>query len=137
MKVMARRMVESEIDVKLVRVQAAVRYEDEDMPNNYPHRKGDMWDVLINVETGQILNWPKGVAPLRLHMKVTDCGSYSLIDGAGQVIASIDQNYVPGCFPGEHCGDYLIFDIDGAGNITNWKIDADEMVGNFFKNEED
>lgn len=125
----------TEIDVDAVEVLAAVRYGEEDMPNDYPFRDGDTWNVVIDIETGQIHNWPSGGPALDLHMKVTDCGTYRLLSG-DRLVASLVNEYVPGFFPGEHYGDYIIFNIDASGRITNWKADADDVCEAFFRDEE-
>lgn len=53
-------------------------------------------------------------------MKVTDGGSYYLLDRDGLVLASREHEYVPGCIPGSY-GDYIEFNIDADGVLTNWK----------------
>lgn len=118
-----------EIDVKTIRISAAVRYEEEDMPNDFPFRKGDVWDITVDVETGKIKDWPEGVE-YDLHMKVCDCGSYWLYDANGQMVGWIDENYVPnGIVPGSY-GDYIEMQIAADGTITNWPKNPD--VSAFF-----
>ncbi|BFI46026.1 hypothetical protein YKD1_24450 [Yersinia pseudotuberculosis] len=40
----------------------------------------------------------------------------------GNSIGSIENQYVPDLFPGQHYGDYLELDIDiETGQILNWK----------------
>lgn len=109
-----------EIDIAFVRCDLPVRYEEEDMPNNYPLRSGDVWNIVINADTGQILDWPKGTTPRGLFMKVCDEGCYYLVDRLGNTIWSREQNYVPSFIPGEY-GDYIKFEIDSDGVIANWK----------------
>ncbi len=59
---------------------------------------------------------------VRVHVKVCDTGCYELRDPDGKRIAEIDEDYVPGFFPEEHYGDYLILDIElETGKILNWK----------------
>ncbi len=87
------------------------------MPNDFFGRNGDMWRVVVNADTGQIVGWNgKGK---RVYMKVVDQGTYELLDGSGTVIASVNQDYVPHCIPNDY-SDYLNFDIDSNGIITNW-----------------
>lgn len=120
-----------EIEVAAIRCVLAVRYDEEDMPNDYPHRHGDTWDVTIDVETGQIHAWPAGIKPRELSMKVVDEGSYYLLDSSGRELGKRERNYVPDCIPGSY-GDYIEFKIDASGRITNWKFDVGEAVENFF-----
>ncbi len=115
------------VNIVAARVAVAVRYEEEDMPNDFPHRKGELWDVTIDADTGKIRDWPEGVA-LDLYMKVTDCGTYELVDATGSVVFRVADDYVPGFIPGEH-GDYINFKIQEDGTIANWhdKFDADNI----------
>lgn len=128
MKVKVKREVE--IEIAFVRMSVAVRYEEEDMPNDFPFRNGDIWDVTINIETGVIEGWPAGVQH-ELHMKVCDEGSYWLLDPERNVVASIEDDYVPNdLIPGSY-GDYIEVQIDETGKITNWCKKPD--VSEFFE----
>lgn len=83
-------------------------------------------DITTNLNNGDLLL--PGRAPFpsgkhELYMKVCDTGNYRLLDHAGEDVGGTDPDdtdYVPGFFPGEHFGDYLILDIDD-GKITNWQ----------------
>lgn len=93
--------------------------EDSNSPK-MPLLSGDTWQILIDVDTGQIQNWPSGVAA-RTHYKVCDAGVYHLFDMRDEEVASKD-GYVPACLApdGGGYGDYVILDIDGQGYISNW-----------------
>lgn len=122
-------MKEVEIEIALVDINVAVRYGDEDMPYDFPGRNGETWGVRVNVDTGQILNWPAGT-PYDLHMKVCDQGSYYLYSTSQLEVASIENDYVPhGLIPGSY-GDYLEFTILSDGTIENWPATPD--VSEFF-----
>jgi hypothetical protein len=101
-----------------VRIIAPVKYDDEDMPYDYPHRQGDVWDIRVNIDNGQIEDWPNGVAPLELYMKVTDAGQYFVLRDDGRILWSV-ADYVPSFIPNNY-GDYLTFQIDTDGKIINW-----------------
>lgn len=119
------------IEVDAIRCVVPVNYGTEDMPEDYPHRTCDTWDVTFDVETGQIRDWPEGVEPLDLHMKVVDGGMYYMLHG-DDVVARMEEQYVPDYFPDVHYGDYIIFDIDGNGRITNWQQPGpDELAESF------
>lgn len=126
MKKVIRVQIDKEFDIAFVGVNVPVRYDEEDMPNDYPFRLGKTWDVLINADTGQIQGWPESYKePLDLHMKVVDGGTYTLLNKDRQIIASVDQDYVPhGVIPGSY-GDYIEFRIDGKGKILNWPKNFD------------
>lgn len=111
-------MKPAEVEIATMRVNVAVRYEDSDIPYDFPFRKGDMWDVSIDVGTGKIKGWPAGFA-FDVYMKVCDQGNYYLFDADGNEVASKESDYVPGCVPGDY-GDYIDFKIDGEGRIAGW-----------------
>lgn len=127
MKATITRQVEQ--NITHVRVALAVRYGEEDMPNNFPVRTGGLWRAEINIDTGKIENWPADFGAFELYMKVCDSGSYYLLDGNTQ-IAAIEGDYVPnGVVPGEY-GDYVDLKIAADGTITNWPKKPD--VSSFF-----
>ncbi len=121
-----------EVGIKSVVINVPVRYEEEDIPNDFPFRQGEIWSAEVNIDTGQIQGWPKGEAK-DLYMKVCDGGSYNLIGDQGQTVAT-RQDYVPhGVVPGEY-GDYIDLKINADGVITNWPKNPD--VSAFFDNED-
>jgi len=74
---------------------------------------------------------------VKIHVKVSDSGSYELCDQDGEQIAE-RNDYVPRFFPEEHYGDYLILEIElDSGRVLNWeppsRIDIEEA---FFPKEE-
>lgn len=108
------------VEITHVLVTLPVRYEEEDIPNDFPLRQGKKWEAKIEIDTGKILGWPEGQAGEIEYMKVCDEGSYALLDASGNVVLSIEQNYVPhGVIPGEY-GDYVTLKINEHGVITNW-----------------
>lgn len=125
-----------EIDIKYVEIDLPVRYEEEDMPNDYPGRNGETWNIVVEADTGVIQHWPNGVEPRQVYMKVVDGGCYYLRDSAGRRIAEIVGDYVPRCIPGEY-GDYVDFNILADGRISNWKQKFTEqnICDSFFDND--
>jgi len=122
-----------EIEAAAIRVCAAVRYDEEDIPSDFPFRRGEVWDVTVDVDTGKIRDWPQGRAA-GVHMKVCDQGSYYLLDPDGRQLAAIEEDYVPGCIPGSY-GDYIEFDIAEDGTVAKWKsrCTADGIADSFFR----
>lgn len=129
--------VDKEVDIKYCQIKAQVRYWDdatvdgvEDTEGTLiPCREGELWCPLINIETGEIINWSKGVSA-KVHYKVCDAGSYYLQDNDYVTHLSIEDDYVPnGLIPGEY-GDYIIMDIDMNGKIKQWKsrIDLSDFI---------
>lgn len=122
----------TDFEVVTLRADIGVRYWedgkingviDDDDGNLIPLRSGDGWRLDIDLSTGRIANWPEGTVA-EVHYKVADGGIYSLIDSAGEVVAKRD-GYVPSmlCPKGNGYGDYVILEIDGAGQIDGWEAD--------------
>lgn len=117
-----------EIDIKYVEVILPVRFNEEDMLNDFPMRKGDTWQATINIDSGKILNWEQGKEG-SFYMKVCDEGCYELFDEDFNSIARI-HDYVPNALiPGDY-GDYVNFKIDKEGRIINWP--KNPSVSQFF-----
>jgi hypothetical protein len=124
----------TEIEITHIRVELPVRYEEDDIPNDFPLRGKDWWMAKIEIDTGKIEGWPIRESGY-LHMKVCDEGTYKLFDEKGFTVATIEQNYVPhGVIPGEY-GDYVELKINEQGIITNWPKKPD--VSAFFRKEEE
>lgn len=117
-----------EVEVTHIRLDLAIRYGDEEMPYDFPFRHNDMWTAIVNIDTGEIEDWPEGHAA-KLHLKVVDCGTYTLLCDQ-EAVARKESDYVPhGVVPGQY-GDYVILHIDDAGRITNWPRNPD--ISAFF-----
>ena len=64
---------------------------------------------------------------LKLHLKVRDCCSFTIEDAEGNELTQHDD-YVPGFFPGDPHGDYIILDIDlNTMQVTNWTLKPDDL----------
>jgi DNA-binding beta-propeller fold protein YncE len=95
-------------------------------------RQGKTYFVLkIDVETGQVLNWPKNSPYDFFDVKIVDTGKYLLLDKNDEVIAEYD-GYVPECVGCDGYGDYLEFEIDSASNIPGWEF-TQEHLDEFMK----
>lgn len=125
--------ITQEIEITHIRLELHVRYGDEELPYDFPLRKGDLWSATVNIDTGKIEDWPQGKSG-RVEMKVCDEGTYRLLSN-GKVITSLENEYVPhGVVPGEY-GDYVDLQIDATGTITNWPKTPD--VSRFFDGDEE
>lgn len=120
-----------EIEVTHIHLNLPVRFDEEDIPNDFPLRSCDTWQAMVNIDTARVHNWPTGIAGKIKYMKVCDEGIYTLY-ADGTIIAQLEGEYVPhGVVPGEY-GDYVTLLIDETGIITNWPKSPD--VSAFFKN---
>jgi hypothetical protein len=74
---------------------------------------------------------------LKLHLKVTDSFTAQLVSDKGEVIHEQDDGYVPSFMPGDHCGDYVILDIDiDTGKVTNWCALSPEDIESWISKED-
>lgn len=133
--------VTKEVEITTLEINAKVRYWEDATINGVedengdltPCKNGEMWQPVINIDTGVITNWKQGVKA-DVHFKVCDAGSYYLKDAEDNTVLAIEQDYVPkiACPKENGYGDYIIMDIDENGQIANWKPNIDD-----FKDEED
>jgi hypothetical protein len=134
----ARIYAEKEVDLRTLHVDAGVRYwndteingtADTENGDNIPCKAGNRWQPVIDLETGQIMNWEKGKSA-DVHYKVCDDGNYYLKDEDGIMVTSIERDYVPGilCPKERGYGDYIIMDIDENGFIQGWKADISDFI---------
>ena len=66
---------------------------------------------------------------LKIHCKVSDMFTASLVDQNGEEIHVQEDGYVPGFMPGQHYGDYVILDIDlDSGTILNWRAPTADAI---------
>lgn len=133
MKVTAMRPVE--MTVTGIRITVPVRHEDECIPYDFPFRKGDVWSVVVDGDTGRIRDWPAGVSG-KCYLKVVDEGVYQLL-GPDDCFLTELHDYVPACIPQEY-GDYIDFDIGPDGAVKGWKSKwtAGRIREEFFPNDD-
>ena len=90
---------------------------------------GDTIFLEIDIDTGEVTNWPKN-CPTDFHdIKIVDTGNYWLIDDNADLVVGY-SGYVPNCLGG---GDYLEFEIDENSYIVDWSFgqeDYDEFEEN-------
>lgn len=127
-------IIKKEVEAKTVEVKAAARYWEDAVVNGEPDedgsripcRQGEMWCPIIDIDSGIITNWQKGVKA-DIHFKVCDEGSYFVKDENGEVILKIENDYVPNeLIPGSY-GDYIIMTIDENGLIAEWNPSFDDF----------
>lgn len=121
--------IKKEVEVKTLSVKAKVRYWEDASINGMedtdgtltPCRDGKCWCPEIDVDSGIITNWTKGTSAF-IHFKVCDEGSYYLKDDSGEIVAKIEDDYVPRvmCPDKNGYGDYIIMNIDENGQIDKW-----------------
>jgi hypothetical protein len=127
--------VEKEVEIKTLKVtveepgwEDAVVNDIEDTDGDrIPCRNGNNWCPVIDIDTGKIRNWVKGVTA-DIHYKVCDSGIYELLDADGNTIIK-GENYVPSimCPEGEGYGDYIKMKVNADGQICNWQPNLDDF----------
>lgn len=142
MKIKFERKVTIEKNISFVKISARLYPDDYNvikdkeilerllplMDGEYDECSNNDWNILIDAETGQIMNWEKGISA-DIHAKVCDRGKYSLITDGGSEILKL-EGYVPSSLDFHHgFGDYLEFDINKDGVIKEWKnFDINKFV---------
>lgn len=105
-------------------------YEDlfkllENYPSLENERCPDELYFKIDIDTGEVVNFPKGRSMDCYDWKIVDEGTYSVLDSNGNIIVSY-RGYVPE-FLGPHgYGDYFEFEIEN-GFIKNWKFTQEDF----------
>lgn len=128
--------VEKTVNLKTIHVKAEVRYWEDAYVNGVsddegdliPCRDGDFWCPEIDIDSGVILNWEKGKTA-KVHYKVCDCCGWDIKDEEGNIVASVDDDYVPNTLsPADSgYGDYIIMNIDENGKIDRWYFEVDDF----------
>lgn len=79
----------------------------------------------IDIDTGEVTNWPKN-CPTDFHdIKIVDTGHYWLVDDNADVVTDY-SGYVPSCLGEGGYGDYLEFEIDKNSHIVDWSFDQED-----------
>jgi hypothetical protein len=123
---------ETKEDVAFVAANIGARYWEDSSFNGVddtedgrlvPLRNGDYWSIVVNLETGQIQDWPKGTIA-DIHYKSCDDNTFYLLNSKGLSVAKYEGYVIDMFCPKENgFGDYVIMDIDENGFIQNWKVD--------------
>jgi hypothetical protein len=93
----------------------------DELFEKYPSiRKDGKFFLKIDIKTGEVINWPKGVNGDFYTFKVTDSGDYALETENSEEVAKYG-GYVPPCF-GDKYGDYFEFEIGEDGKIKDWSF---------------
>jgi len=128
-------LVKQEVNIVTLQVAAKVRYwndaeingeSDSEDGKLIPCKEGELWCPIIDFDKGIITNWEQGKSA-EIHYKVCDAGSYYLKDSEGNIIAKIEEDYVPEilCPADDGYGDYIIMNVDENGLIEDWKHSLD------------
>lgn len=123
------------VDVEYLQVSAGARYCEDATVNGVedengdliPFRNADYWEPKIHIETGKIVDWPKGTTA-SIHYKVCDDGAYKLLDSRNNLVKEIEGYVIDILCPEENgYGDYIIMEIDESGQIMNWVADLSDF----------
>ncbi len=108
---------------------ATINGEKDTNGNLIPFRNGNYWEPKINVDTGQIINWPFGLFA-DIHYKVCDDGEY-ILKKDNKIYKYINY-YVPNildCSEDQSgYGDYIIMRVTADGHILNWNPNKIDMT---------
>lgn len=81
-----------------------------------------------------LANAKRKITQISISAKCSDCFSASAHDKHDRQVGKDYDGYVPGFFPRQHYGDYVMLDIDvETGRILNWKAPSqDELLEVFW-----
>ena len=130
-------LVKQEVDIKTLYVKAKPLYwtsakingvEDTENGDNVPCKVGECWCPIIDIDTGQILNWKKGVTA-NIDYKISDNFNYNICDDNDEIIVSGEDTYVPDTFSitDSGYGDYFHIYVNENGIISNWEFTIDDF----------
>jgi hypothetical protein len=93
----------------------------DDIPEDFPLRKGDNWIATIDIVTGIIQDWKQGISG-RVFSKVRDAGKYYLLNEYNEIVFKRECGYVPNKLlpPKDGFDDYIDLEINEEGKIINW-----------------
>ena len=105
-------------------IPCAVKVKDKPKSKNYSDHY--RWQPIINLNSGQIINWTQGISAHVYY--IIDDGEYTLLDKDNNEIISV-QSYVPYFLnPGEDpYADFMTMEIDENGFIKNWQCDSEAI----------
>lgn len=91
-------------------------------------RQNDYLRLLIELETGKVINWPKELGHFDFYdFKLCDSGIYALMKTPQPSEDDLSyEGYVPGCIGEGGYGDYLEFEINDEGYIDDWDFDNED-----------
>lgn len=104
------------------------KQDDQDDPLMPLNIDCNVWIIMIDLETGQIENWPVGTTA-NINYKVRDDGVYTLYDENRNDVLKQFERYVPSCLcpKANGYGDYVIMDIDEQGYIKDFSFNAEDF----------
>lgn len=133
-------MTQQEIDLAVAECWIHARYWEDSMVNGVEddaenpkmplveeHLGDKAWHIIINLDNGQISNWPKGTTA-SIHYKSCDENYIDILDDQLGVVKQY-EGYVPNflCPKEKGWADYVIMDIDENGFIQNFDPNLDDI----------
>jgi len=131
--------VPTEVEITILEIKAQIRSWENAIVNGIedtngdliPCRYGDSWQPKIDIDNGIIVDWEQGKTA-KIHYKVCDSGTYTLLDEGGNIVQAYDGPVRNIACPEENgYGDYIIMNINENGQILNWPETPD--VSDFFE----
>ncbi len=103
--------------------------DNPQMPLITEHLGEKAWHIIINLDNGQICNWPQGTTASIHYKSVDENYNHILVDRLW--IVKEHEGYVPKflCPKENGYGDYVIMDIDENGFIQNFNNNLDDIIG--------
>ncbi len=101
--------------------------ENPKMPCIEEHLGEKAWHIIINLDNGQIVNWPAGTTA-HIHYKSCDENYIDILDREAGIVKEY-EGYVPNflCPNGAGYSDYVKMDIDENGFIQKFNNNLDDV----------
>lgn len=90
----------------------------DDDGRRVPFRNGELWQPVIELATGKLVDWPQGMTA-NICYKVCDQGRYFLGTKEQPKLFQYRRIHVCPCVRGY--GDYIIMDVSGDGQIAKYE----------------
>ncbi len=103
--------------------------DNPQMPLISEHKGENAWHIVVNLDNGQICNWPQGTKA-SIHYKSVDANYIDILDDRLGIVKEY-EGYVPNflCPKEDGWGDYVIMEIDENGFIQDFNNNLDDIFG--------
>lgn len=124
-------------NIKFIEIYHYFESEGDPLVDALPFVNTDEYEIrlLIDIETGQIINYPEGIEPHTFHCEIDGDITYTLYDGSMKKIGKTINDRIPNKAipPFDGDSELLLLEIDENGVITNWYDENNRDFSEFLK----
>lgn len=125
--------VETKVDINIqyLQMDLPIQLQDE-IPKDYPFIFGKVWRPVVDIESGQICNFPPQAHSQEISLNVADSGRYTLHDRNFRCVHRY-EGFVPNQVVPSTYGNCVELNINERGKITNWpdKVCLDQLFESY------